>query len=340
MVLFNPSSGKGRALKLKDTIVRCLGKGNLDVDFIVTESETHLRRMAASAAQTPGKYDAIVGGGGDTTFNIIAAEILKPRETSHPAPAPILGLIGTGSANDITRGLGLQSVETACRAIINGAFKKMDVGCVKIFKHTPSQPLQPQPEPGTLFFLGTVSLGLGVFVNRYVESFRQRRQTLSKVKPFDQLLPALYAIHDSFSRKKVPLRVEMAYHDPGSGEKIIQPVEFSLLVFLNTPFYANGLKLGEDNGLFDGLLDCFILRTKSFYRTLRQGIRLQGRKDSPGNEWTSLRSAWYKISASQAMDIQVDGEIIRGIREMELSVLPGGLDVFSFCHETGELSIR
>jgi diacylglycerol kinase (ATP) len=330
LVLFNPSSGKGRALKLKGIIARCLRKGGFDVDFIVTASETHLRRLAAWAAQSTGKYNAIVGCGGDTTFNMIAAEILKLRGTSPPVPAPILGMIGTGSANDITRGLGLQSIETACRAIMDGAIKKMDVGCVKLFKTTPSPPLPPQPEPETRFFPGTVSLGLGVFVNRYVERFQQRHRTLAKVKPFDQIVPALYAIHDSFSRNKVPLRVEMAYHDLEKGETVIQTVEFSLLVFLNTPFYANGLKLAEDNSLFDGLLDCFILHTKSFSNTLRQGIRFRGRKNSPGHEWTSLRAAWYRISASQSMDIQVDGEIIREIREIEVSVLPGGLDVFSF----------
>jgi len=333
LVLFNPSSGKGRALKLKESIAHCLENNGLDLDFMVTENETHLRRLAASAAQTAGKYDAIVGVGGDTTFNIIAAEILKPRETPPSAPAPIVGMIGTGSANDITRGLGMESIETACRAIINGNIKKMDVGCLKIFKNPPPLqpllPLQPQPGPETLFFLGTVSLGLGVFVNRYVENFQRRHKTLSKLKPFDQLLPALYAIYDSFSRKKIPLSMEMAYRDPVSNEKIILPVEFSLLVFLNTPFYANGLKLGQDNGLFDGLLDCFILRTKSFYKTLREGIRLLGRKNSQGNDRTSLRSDWYKISANKAVDIQVDGEIIRGIREMEILLIPGGLDVFS-----------
>ncbi len=339
LVLFNPSSGKGRALKQKDTITRCLGNNGLDLDFIVTESEAHLRRLAASAAQTAGKYEAIVGVGGDTTFNIIATEILKHRETAETAaatppmhaPAPIVGMIGTGSANDIARGLGLQSIETACQAIINCDIKKMDVGCVKIFKNPPPlQPLQPQPGPETFFFLGTLSLGLGVTVNQYVESFHQRHKTLSKLKPFDQMLPALYAIFDSFSRKKVPLTVEMAYHDLKSNEKIILPVEFSLLVFLNTPFYANGLKLGEDNGLFDGLLDCFILRTKSFFKTYWEGIRLQERKNYQGNDRTSIRSSWYKISSPEAVDIQVDGEIIQGMRDMEVTVIPGGLDVFSY----------
>jgi diacylglycerol kinase family enzyme len=346
LVLFNPSSGKGRALKVKDTIAHCLANKNLEVDFIVTESELQLRQLAASAVETAGNYDAIVGVGGDTTFNIIAAEILKHRETAgistaempsiSPAVGPTLGMIGTGSANDITRGLGLQSIETACRAIINGNTKKMDVGCVKIFNDSLLlQPLQPRPATNTLFFLGTLSLGLGVLVNRFVEHFHQQHKTFSKLKLFDQLLPALYAIHASFSKKKVPLTVEITYHDPESGETIIQPVEFSLLAFLNTPYYANGLKLGQDNGLFDGLLDCFILRTNSFYETLREGIRLshknghQGTKAPRDTKRIIFKNSFFKISASEAVDIQLDGEIVHGIKEIEVSVIPGGLAVFS-----------
>ncbi|MCU0285639.1 MAG: hypothetical protein MUF15_04490, partial [Acidobacteria bacterium] len=255
-VLFNPSSAKGMALKQKDTIMRSLAKAGIDMDFIITESEDHLRYLAASAAQNPGQYDALVGVGGDTTFNIIAAEILKYREDIQAAvmnptvhiPASsftsnlILGMIGTGSANDITRGLGLETIANACHAITTGHIKRMDVGCVKIYKQ--SQSFQSKTEPETLFFLGTLSLGLGVTVNRYVESYRQKRKILSRWKPFDQLSPALYAIYHSFAQKKIPLRVELQYRDLQSGDKITLPVEFSLLVLLNTPFYANGLKLG------------------------------------------------------------------------------------------------
>ena len=52
-----------------------------------------------------------------------------------------VGMIGTGSANDITRGLGLETIATACQAIINGDIKKMDVGCVRIYKKLPTRKL-------------------------------------------------------------------------------------------------------------------------------------------------------------------------------------------------------
>lgn len=325
MVLFNPSSGKGRALKHRKTITQQLSQKWGDMDFIVTKSEAHLRHMAASAVKTSDQYIAIIGVGGDTTFNIIATEILKYRHTS--APGIAFGMIGAGSANDITRGLGLKTVDAACQAIINGHIKKIDVGCVKISKKR--QPLPSLPGTETFFFLGTLSLGLGVTVNRYVDGFQHRHKLLSTWKPFDQLFPALYAIYDSFSKKKLPMRVEMEFQDLRKGENIKLPVKFSLLVLLNTPFYANGLQLGKDNGMTDGLLDCCIIETNSFLETFRDGMQILKRKCSPDNNITLVPSTWYKIISPESIDIQVDGEIIEGIREIEVSLIPSGLDVFS-----------
>ncbi len=310
MILFNPSSGKGRSVKQKEKIETLLNTHGIDYDLIVTESEDHLRQ---SAAETARQYETIVGVGGDTTFNIIAGEVLKYEKN-----APAVGMIGTGSANDIVRGLGIEKIEDACRAIKNGTTKKMDVGRLKL--------IHP-PRPKTLFFMGTLSLGLGTTVNRYVEEFHRRHKILSKLKPFDQLFSGLYAIHDSFSKKKVPLTVEMEYRDLKNGETIRKPYDFSLLVFLNTPYYANGMKLGVENGLFDGVLDCRVIHTRSFLDTLRTGLRIQGGETRDGGV-RAFQAESFKISSEEAIDIQVDGEIIEGVKEFEISLTPGALPTF------------
>lgn len=323
-VLFNPSSGKGRSLKEKGKIEKILQKHNIDYDLIVTESENHLRQLAADTA---GQYEIIVGVGGDTTFNIIAGEILKYKKDKGKAQLiPAVGMIGTGSANDIARGLGIEKIEDACRAIKNNKTGKMDVGSLKI---------NGKPEP--LFFLGTVSLGLGTTVNRYVEGFHQRRKILSKIKPFDPLFPGLYAIYDSFSKKKVPLHIEIEYpvKNLKSTQNILEKIEFSLLVFLNTPYYASGLKLVKNENtaltpsltLFDGLLECCIIHTRSFLNTLKAGIHVQKGTHMNRNEVTLLQSTRFNISSKEAIDIQVDGEILEGVRQLEVSLISGGLTV-------------
>jgi diacylglycerol kinase (ATP) len=326
-VLFNPSSGRGRSLKEKGKIEKILQRNIINYDLIVTESEDHLRQLAAETAR---QYEVIVGVGGDTTFNIIASEILKyDKNKSTVKPAPAMGMIGTGSANDIARGLGIEKIEDACKAIKNNKIGKMDVGYFKV---------NGKSEP--LFFLGTVSLGLGATVNRYVEGFHQRHKILSKMKPFDQLLSGLYAIYDSFSKKKVPLQAEIEYQTNNlnlkSTQKIIKKIEFSLLVFLNTPYYANGLRLVKNadtafytpaRTLFDGLLDCCIIYTKSFLNTLKVGIHVQKGTHMNRDEVTLIQSNLFKISSKEEIDIQVDGEIFKGVRQLEVSLIPKGLTV-------------
>jgi len=326
-VLFNPSSGKGRSMKEKKKIETLLKQNAIDYDLLVTRSENHLRQLAAESAR---QYEIIVGVGGDTTFNIIAIEILKYQKDKITAqPTPAMGMIGTGSANDIARGLGIEKIEDACKAIKNRRTRKMDVGCLKI-----------NGKSDSLYFLGTVSLGLGATVNRYVEGFHQRHKILSKLKPFDQLLSGLYAIYDSFSKKKVPLQAEFEYQTNNlnlkSTQKITKKIEFSLLVLLNTPYYANGLKLVKNEEtacptpaltLFDGLLDCCIIHTKSFLNTLKVGIHVQKGTHMNQDEVILIQSSIFKIASKEEIDIQVDGEIFEGVRQLEVSLLSQGLKV-------------
>ena len=310
-ILFNPSSGKGRSFKKKRRIEKILDAHTVAYDLFVSESEEHLKALAE---ETAARYPVIVGVGGDTTFNIVAAEIL----THDPPPA--MGMIGTGSANDVVRGLGIRKIEDACKAIKQGNIKKMDVGCLKIKE--------------SRFFLGALSAGLGTTVNRYVEDFHQNHKILAKIKlfHFNQTIAGLFGIHHSFAGKKLPLRGEIHYTGPDSGEEIKKEFEFSLLTFLNTPYYANGMKLVDvDTGpaptLFDGLLDCRIIRTTSFWDTLKIGIKVQGGKDIGREEVMLSRSPSYKIILEKVIDIQVDGEIIEGVKTFEVSVLPGRLKV-------------
>jgi len=316
-ILFNPSSGKGRSLKEKKKIENILTATGIDYDLFVSESEEHLRLLAAGAAGKYPKYPVIVAVGGDTTFNIVAAKILKQN------PAPTMGMIGTGSANDIVRGLGIHKIADACKAIKKGNTRKMDVGCLKLPRGA-----------GDYFFLGTLSAGLGTTVNRYVEQFHQKHKLVSKIKLFNlnQTIAGLYGIYDSFSLKRLPLKGEIYYTDANSGKKIVKEIEFSLLAFMNTPYYANGLKLIEVNAspaltLFDGLLDCCVIHTTSFLNTFKIGMKVQKGRHVGRKEFMLLRSTSFKVLLEKVIDIQVDGEIIEGVEEFEVSVIPGRLTV-------------
>lgn len=304
VLLLNPSSGRGRSLREKEKIIGCFKKNKINFDLLVSESEKDLKRLAKNSIH---KYPFLVGVGGDTTFNIIASEILESEHS-----APVLGMIGTGSANDIVTALGIKETEFLCQAIRENKIKKMDVGCIKIDNKWSSH-----------FFLGTLSSGLGTLVNQYVQNFCQNHKLISRLLFFNQLVPGFLGTRHSFSKKKVPIKVFLEYNN------CKREVDFSLLVFLNTPYYANGLKLSPEATPFDGLLDCCIVNTTSFLNTISIRSKIQKGNHLKREEVDIIQSNSFKIFSEQELDFQKDGEIIAGLKEFEVSIYPRSLNIFT-----------
>ncbi|MCU0287498.1 MAG: hypothetical protein MUF15_14025, partial [Acidobacteria bacterium] len=77
---------------------------------------------------------------------------------------------------------------------------------------------------------------------------------------------------------------------------------------------------------------CCIINTGSFFETLGYGLHILHRpKSTNSRKDILLHSNWFTISMTGAeiMDIQVDGEIIEGTKRIEVTMIPGCLDVFS-----------
>ncbi len=307
-VLYNPSSRQGKSAKARGKIERILNANNIEYDLFVTESEDHLKQLTLDTAS---KYSTIVGVGGDTTFNIMVRKLLR---SDHPAP--LLGMIGTGSANDIVRGLGIRKIKDACAAIKKGDYTNMDVGCIKI-----------KGRPKSYFFLGSLSVGFSTTVNRYVAHFQQNHKLITRIQPFYQLFPGLFGIHDFFSKNKTPHPLKIRYTDGSQGEPIVKEVDFSLIVILNTPYYANGLKLGRDNGCFDGILECCVIDTHNFWDTFLLCLKIQRGTHTRAENFEYVYSPSFQISSQESLDLLIDGDIIEGVTEFEVSVIKEKLKI-------------
>lgn len=304
VILFNPSSGRGRSARKQKQIERVFASFGIGYDLKVSSSERNLKELAAQAVR---EYETIVAVGGDTTFNIVAAKILNSRSPVRPA----LGMIGTGSANDVCRGLGISRIETLCRAVVNRRVKKMDVGLA-----------EPEGHPPGLYFLGSMSLGLGTAVNRYLAEFSRRHPYLSRCDVLGQGLAGSRGVFRAFSRKQVPVSVSL---EDETGKK---DVTFSLLVLLNTGYYANGLNLSPGASPFDGLLDAVIIFTESTFQTVRFQRAVRRSTHLSRKEFHRLRLKRFVLESETGTDFQLDGEIYRKVRRCRVSVLAGALDVF------------
>jgi diacylglycerol kinase (ATP) len=309
-ILLNPASRRGKSGKVWEKIERILTAKGIQYDLFVSQSEAHLKQLAVDTAN---RYEALVGVGGDTTFNIMVRKLLKSD-----CPFPVMGMIGTGSANDIVRSLGIHKIKDACAAIKKGFTTPLDIGCVKIEGR-----LKPY------FFVGSLSVGLATTVNRYVDRFQKSHRFITKIQPFYQLVPGLVGIYDSFSKKKLPLQLEMQYQNGSDVDDMVKKMELSLLVILNTPYYANGLKLGINNSSADGILDCLIIDTRSFWDTFRMALKIQRGTHMTCRNVEYVMSPSFKVVSEKPLDLLADGEIIEKVREFEVSVIRDKIKVLS-----------
>ena len=300
-VLFNPSSGRGRSMRNRRRIKDSLRRKNIDFDWLTSENESHLRGLARDAARN---FSNLVVVGGDTTFQIVASEILAGKED------PALGLLGAGSNNDVVHGLGDLGLQTLHDAIQARRTRRMDVGRIDI-------PGKERP----VIFLGALSLGLGVHVNRHVAEFWKRHPLISRGGNLPQLLAGIWGVRCFFRERSVPARIRLK----GAGRE--EEVDFSLLVFANVPSYAGGLRLAPEVTPFNGRLDCCAVKSDSFSGTVGVAMRvLRGRHlRHPDVSLQTGRS--FHVSSPVPLDIQYDGEILPGVDDFQVSAWPGALRV-------------
>lgn len=303
-LLFNPSSGGGYSSKKKAILQRLFSDAGIEHRFYESSSEEHLREMVKTQAA---QYDAIVGIGGDTTFSIIAQELVKIK--IEKKRIPVLGFIGIGSANDISRSLGMVKAGTLIHSIIRWRTGEMDVG-------------ELSTDSGSEIFLGTVSSGLGTTVNRYLDSWVRRHRILRKIKVIHPVITGMAGIRHSFKKQLIPETVHLKW-EGGEGN-----FNFSLLAFLNIPYYAGGLELSPLGSPYSGMLECCIVQTGSFSSSVAMGLRviIGSKKDNPG--MTRISSPYFTAKFSRLVDLQYDGEPVSGIRNVNISMMPKYLDVF------------
>lgn len=304
LVLYNPSSAGGRSEKKRRRIEKKFEKLKIPYDIHVTDSEEDLKNMASKAAVE--KRD-IIAVGGDTTFTFVADEILRSRNRDEIN----FGMIGTGSMNDIVRGIGMDDVDLLLRGIKRGLTHKIDVGKVDI-----------QPDGGMYYFLGSLGIGLGTTVNKFVENWKEKGIMITKIKPAMEISGFIKGVRGSFSENKVPIKIIIEW----DGRKIERSV--TILVFQNTPLYSRSLKLSPDASPYDNILDCAIINTKSLSNTLGLAVSVLRHKHLKRPELEILRSEEFRVVSEKKIDIAIDGEIIENVKKFKVSLLKNGLNIF------------
>jgi diacylglycerol kinase (ATP) len=152
-LIVNPSSGRGKAGRLLESIRERLGSLAIDVEVLASRSAAHATELAAGAAQ---RHAVVAAMGGDGMVALVANGLLGTEAT--------LGIVPAGSGNDFASALGYarrRAVE-ACSVLARGRIRTVDVGRIE----------------GGPAFLCVAGGGFDSEVNRVANEIRWARGTL------------------------------------------------------------------------------------------------------------------------------------------------------------------
>lgn len=301
-VLFNPSAGQGRALGQLGRVESRLRENGVLFDLVVTRSEGELRSLARDHGR---RYGTVVAAGGDSTFHIVANELLATGAAAR------LGMIGVGSSNDIDREFGLDSLDKACAALRAGRARRIDAGRIV--------------RGGAIrsYFLGQANIGLGAMVNAYVAALARRRSRLAARQTLAGFLGALGAYRSG----RLPVTLEISGADRDVRGR------FVLAVFGNTRYWATGKIIVPGAKPDDGVLDACLVEACPIARLARIAVLASHGSHGRVKGVSFLKAAGFEVSGTVPFAIQTDGEILGGAEHPEtfdrvrFDVLPGALEI-------------
>lgn len=302
IILFNPSSGKGRAGSRRPELEQRLHSLGIPYELIVTRSEDHLKILTAEKAPL---CSILAGAGGDSTFNIMINVMMQKK------PSAPLAMFGLGSSNDVPKAFGLDSLENACTALKKGMIHTIDLGAVA--------------QKGNIlnYFIGQANIGLGALVAEYVEKLSKRKPHWGR----RQTLAGILAVFDTYRKQKIPFPLEVEALDAHECGRYLTAI------FNNTRYWATGKTLNPESHPDDGRLDCCLIKECSLARLARlYGLAGQERLGD-AEEITFLQSKSFKVSGTRPFTVQADGEILGGVSQpspfnrMEFKIIPQVLDI-------------
>ena len=125
-VILNPYSNRWNSQKRWPAVQFALKDAGVEFDVAVSQKRGHIVELAEQAAYEG--CSAVIVAGGDGSIGDAVNGLMKAAQTMNGG-LPLLGLIPTGSANDLAYALGTPTeLSAAARVIAAGKTRLLDVG--------------------------------------------------------------------------------------------------------------------------------------------------------------------------------------------------------------------
>ena len=288
--VYNPESGKGKIKKHRNYILEELTKKYGEVDCVETR---HAGDATELAKNSIGVYDYFFVSGGDGTINEVVNGLGEAEN------APILGIIPSGTVNDVAHSLGIsKNLKKAVKTLVEGEVFEHD-----IFKVNDRY--------------GIYVCCTGLFSKTSYDTNRYNKKRLGKLAYF------LRGVREVVTTK--PTKLELNVH----GEKIKKSC--AMLLIFNSRSTA-GFLVNKKALLNDGVVEIVvfhsheksiwlfdILRAVRFFLFGVNSIR-------KSKHVTYCQASEFKIKLTEDTVINLDGEK-SGKGSFDFTVINKGLKI-------------
>lgn len=274
-LIYNPVSGNAVFPTQLDSCIKQLQQAGYLVNLYRSEAKESFSKAFFDFDKLD--YDAIVVAGGDGTINKVINQM-----HSYDLNIP-LGLLPTGTANDLAAHLGISSdLKEAVNIIVNGKFKEVDLGSL-ITK-----------EEKNLF--ANVCAG-GLFADVAHETDREAKNTLGKLAYY------LKGISEVTNFKTLPLKI--------TTDKKILKEKVALFLILNGSGAGGFNQLAKTAKIDDGLFDFIAIKEAPLNQLLFLLIKILQGNHIEDENIIYLKSSYLKleiVDKNIELEVDIDGE--------------------------------
>lgn len=283
LFVVNPKSRSGA--QYADEARRVLTQAGIRLQQIECASPQEVSPAIKSRA---GKASMVIVAGGDGTVNAAAKAVVETDLT--------LGILPTGTANDLARTLGIPfSLGGAAKVIIDGDTREIDAGIVN----------------GRYFF-NVASIGLSSDIAQSLT--REEKRRLGR---FSYPIAAIRALASAG-----PFHAEIINNNHHVHVRTLQ------IAIGNGRFYGGGNAVQRDAAVDDGFLDLYSLE---FTNVWKMALMLKSFRTGHHGLWDEVRTAKcrsFEVRTSRPKPVNVDGDVIT-MTPAVFDVLPRAVRVFA-----------
>ncbi len=272
-LIANPGAGKPEeSAKQLELATRLLQEHGMEVNVALAKPKEEATPLARQAVKDG--YDIVIAMGGDGTLEAVMRGMVG-RKTP-------MGIIPTGTQNNIAKSLGIPTViEEACALIASQHVRKLDVGKVKVKKGK------------KLYFFELTAVGLVAAL--YPTTSKVADGKLSKIK--DAALTLLHQEPDP--------EVFLTLDDESKIK-----VKTMLVVISNGPMFGANFLVAPEASVADGLLDVSVYPDFSKTEVLAYFAQIRSEGFSNNEKVQRYRACKIEIKTNPKMKVMADGVML------------------------------